>query len=339
MSEWWIWVGIALCLSQSATLSGLNLAVFSLSRLRLEAAAEAGDTDAAAVLALRHDANYTLAAILWANVAVNVLLTLLAESVLAGVAAFLFSTVVITFAGEIFPQAYFTRHALAVAARLAPLLRLYRLVLWPVAKPVGMLLDRAVGREAIPWFREEELTTVLAHHARAGESEVGHVEATGAINFLALDDLPVGHEGEPLIPDSIVRLPFVDGAPVFPTIRRDLADGFLRQIAGVRRKWIVVTDEAGEPRRVFSAPAFIEAALFSGEPFAPRSLCHVPLVVRDPTVPLGHLLGRFTVEPEKPGDDVIDIDVIVLWTETERRIVTGSDILGRLLRRIARVRR
>lgn len=52
-------------------------------------------------------------------------------------------------------------------------------------------------------------------------SEVGHVEATGAINFLALDELPVGHEGEPLIPDSVVQLPFVDGAPLFPTMRRD----------------------------------------------------------------------------------------------------------------------
>lgn len=86
----WIWLGIVLCLSQSAMLSGLNLAVFSISRLRLEAAAKGGDADAQAVLALREDANYTLATILWANVGVNVLLTLLADSVLAGVAAFAF---------------------------------------------------------------------------------------------------------------------------------------------------------------------------------------------------------------------------------------------------------
>jgi len=36
-----MWLGIALCLSQSAMFSGLNLVVFSLSRLRLEAAAAA----------------------------------------------------------------------------------------------------------------------------------------------------------------------------------------------------------------------------------------------------------------------------------------------------------
>jgi hypothetical protein len=86
MTDTLIWLGIAVCLSQSAMFSGLNLAVFSLSRLRLEAAAEAGDRHAQRMLALRRNANFALTTILWGNVAINVLLTLLAESVLAGVA-------------------------------------------------------------------------------------------------------------------------------------------------------------------------------------------------------------------------------------------------------------
>jgi metal transporter CNNM len=74
VSEPLTWVAMTLCVTQSATLSGLNLAVFSVSRLRLETAAEAGDADARRVLALRRDANGTLATIRWGNVAVNVLL-------------------------------------------------------------------------------------------------------------------------------------------------------------------------------------------------------------------------------------------------------------------------
>jgi metal transporter CNNM len=336
MDQWWIWLGIAVCLSQSAMLSGLNLAVFSLSRLRLEAAAESGDRDARRVLELRQDANYTLATILWGNVAVNVLLTLLAESVMAGVAAFLFSTVVITLAAEIFPQAYFSRHALRVAAFLSPVLRLYRIVLWPVARPVGKLLDFSVGREAIPWFREEELTAVLEHHAREPSSEVGHVEATGAVNFLALDDIPVSQEGEPLDPDSIVRLPFRGGHPVFPAFHRDTRDPFLRQVASSGKRWIVVVDGSGRPGCVFRADAFLSAALFGKEGFDPVSLCHHPLVITDGNAPMGRMLSRLTVRPDKPGDDVIDADVMLVWTESEQRIITGPDILGRLLRRIAR---
>jgi CBS domain containing-hemolysin-like protein len=40
MNEIFIWLGIAFCLSQSAMFSGLNLAFFSLTRLRLEIEAE-----------------------------------------------------------------------------------------------------------------------------------------------------------------------------------------------------------------------------------------------------------------------------------------------------------
>ncbi|WP_373492568.1 DUF21 domain-containing protein [Aquiflexum sp.] len=120
MSSFWIWLGIVVCITQSATMSGLNIALFSLSRLRLEVAAEGGDRYASRILDLRRDSNFTLATILWGNVSINVLLTLLADSVFLGVASIIFSTVVITFIGEIFPQAYFTRNALRVGALLAP---------------------------------------------------------------------------------------------------------------------------------------------------------------------------------------------------------------------------
>jgi metal transporter CNNM len=335
MSDTLTWLGIAFCVTQSATFSGLNLGVFSLSRLRLEAAAESGDADAVRVLALRRDANFTLVTILWGNVAINVLLTLLADSVLAGVAAFLFSTVVITVVGEIVPQAYFSRHALPMAARFAPLLRLYQVLLWPVARPAGRLLDLWVGPEGIPWFREAELRDVLRHHARSADTEVGHLEATGAINFLALDDLPVGSEGERLDPRSILALPVGDGLPVFPRFERSPSDPFLRRLDASGKKWVVVTDEAGEPRCALDAPGFLRGTLLRGEAFDPAVACHRPLVVRDPARPIGRVLPLLTVHPERTGDDVIDEDVILLWTPDEKRIITGADLLGRLLRGIA----
>ena len=77
--------------------SGLNLALFSLSRLQLEVEAERGDKRAAKMLRLRQDSNFLLATILWGNVSINVLLTMLSDSVMAGAFAFLFSTIAITF--------------------------------------------------------------------------------------------------------------------------------------------------------------------------------------------------------------------------------------------------
>jgi metal transporter CNNM len=99
------WMAISLCIIQTGIFSGLNLALFSVSRLRLEVEAAGGNPDAAKLYALRADSNFALATIIWGNVATNVLLTLLSESVLAGFGAFLFSTVVITLLGEILPQA------------------------------------------------------------------------------------------------------------------------------------------------------------------------------------------------------------------------------------------
>jgi hypothetical protein len=40
------------------------------------------------------------------------------------------------------------------------------------------------------------------------------------------------------------------------------------------------------------------------------------------------------VSPERPDDDVIDKDLILIWGQ-QRRIITGADLLGRLLRGIS----
>jgi metal transporter CNNM len=49
--------------------------------------------------------------------------------------------------------------------------------------------------------------------------------------------------------------------------------------------------------------------------------------------PLGGVIGRMKVKPERLGDDVIDNDLILVWGD-EKRIITGTDLLGRLLRGI-----
>ena len=159
-----LWIGIAFCIAQTGIFSGLNLAVFSVSRLRLEVEAAGGNGDAAKLLRLRTNSNFTLATILWGNVATNVLLTLLSESVLAGVGAFVFSTVVITFLGEIIPQAYFSRNAIRLAARFSPFLKFYQVLLFVVAEPTALFLNWWLGPESIALLRERDFHTLLLKH-------------------------------------------------------------------------------------------------------------------------------------------------------------------------------
>jgi metal transporter CNNM len=328
------WLGILVCLSQSAMLSGLNLGLFSLNKLELQVEANKGNPRAKRVLRIRDDANFALATILWGNVSVNVLLALLSGSVMSGVMAFFFSTVVITIFAEIIPQSYFTRNALRMASLLAPLLRVYQVALWPVARLTSFALDRWLGGESIRFFPERDLRRVIKLHMDSASSDIAHVEGQGALNFLELDDVPLDEEGEPVDPDSVLKLEFDGDRPLFPRVEPDVHDDFLRAVNDSGKSWAVIVDSQGEPRLLLRTEDFIREALFAPHRFNPHRHCHRPIIARGARETLGGLIQRFRVDPERPGDDIVNDDVILLWG-ARPRIVTGTDILGRLLRGIA----
>lgn len=328
------WIGIAFCVTQSAMFSGLNLAFFSISRLRLEVEASAGNKNAQKVVAIRRNPNLVLTTVLLGNVAINVLLTLLSDSVLAGVSAFLFSTFVITAFGEILPQAYFSRHALRVTSALSPIFLLYRALFYPFAAPVAWLLDRWLGHEGLVYFREREMRYLIRKHIEASEVDIDRIEGLGALNFLAIDDLPILQEGEPLNEKSVVQIPFEGGRPRFPEYEPVRTDPFLRAIQESLEKWVILTDATLRPHLVLDADAFLRDALFSERALDPRPYCHRPIVVTDPDEKLGAVLARWNVEATHPGDHVVDKDLILVWNDA-KRVVTGADVLGRLLMGIA----
>ena len=240
----WTWLGIVACVTQSALFAGLNLAIFSLSQLRLQLEADGGNADAARVLDLRKNSNPVLATVIWGNVSTNVLLTLLSDSVLAGLSAFFFSAIVITLLGEIIPQAYFSRNALRMTARFLPFLNFYRAALFPLAKPTAMLLDWWLGIEGIPYLHEREVRSLVLRSAASG-GDIGRLEAIGARNFFDLDDVPVTEEGEPVDAQSIISLPLAKGRCLLPKFDRSPDDPFLRRIDASDKKWVIVTDPGG----------------------------------------------------------------------------------------------
>lgn len=277
---------------------------FSITRLRLEVEAETEGRSAQKVLRLRWDSNFMLTTVLWGNVGVNVLLTLLSNSVLAGVSAFFFSTFVITFLGEIMPQAYFTRHALKMASLLLPLFKTYQMILYPVAKPTSKLLDWWIGKEGIQYFREQNLRELIRKHIEAGEADIDRLEGLGAMNFLAIDDMLVSREGESVDPQSVINLPLSKGFPVFPAFERIPSDPFLKKIQLSGKKWIIITDEEKEePRLVLDSDGFLRAALFDSDHFQPYAYCHRPIIVKDISIPLGNVISKLRVRPETTEDD------------------------------------
>ena len=126
--------------------------------------------------------------------------------------------------------------------------------------------------------------------------------------------------------------------PVFPVTERSCDDTFLRTIDRSNKKWVVLVDRAGSPRLVLNADGYLRNALLSLRPLDPVRHCHRPIVFNDKLSRLGEAIPRLAVRPAHLEDDVIDEDIILFWG-SEKRIITGSDILGRLLRGIASNRR
>tara|TARA_R110000744_G_scaffold66286_4_gene135417 strand:- start:233 stop:1387 length:1155 start_codon:yes stop_codon:yes gene_type:complete len=327
------WIAIVFCISQSAIFSGLNLAFFSPSRLQLEVEANKGNKAAITVLTLRNDSNFLLATILWGNVGINVLLTMLSDSVLAGVGAFLFSTIVITVVGEITPQAYFSRNALKMGSMLAPVIRFYQFVLYPVTRPSALILDAWLGKEGITYLAESELGSIIKEHISAEEADLNHVEGIGALNFFALDEIKVTEEGEVIDPNSIIALPTRLDLPILPDTYSGPNDPFLTMLDQSGFSWVVLTNLEGKPLLVIDADGFLRSALFQSEDFDPYNFCHRPVVITDETTSLNEAILKMKVNTsiDKNFDGVIEHDVLLVWGET-KRIITGADIFGRLLK-------
>jgi hypothetical protein len=199
-----------------------------------------------------------------------------------------------------------------------------------------MILDLWLGQEGIHYMREQDLRHVIRMHMEAEETDVEIVEGIGALNFLKVDDLIVSREGEPVDPLSIIEMPTdADDAIVFPAFEGLSRDPFLQRIERSGHKWVILVDDHKKPRLVMDADGFLRAALFGHRALNPTHFCHRPVTVEDPETKLGDAIQKLKVSPHKPDDHVIDRDVILIWTDQAKRVITGADILGRLLIGIA----
>ena len=114
-----------------------------------------------------------------------------------------FSTIGITFFGEIIPQAYFSRNAMKMGAMLTPIIRFYQVLLYPFAKISAIVLDAWIGPEGPNFMRERDVEIILQKHIREEDSEIGATEGRGALNFLDLDDRLIANEGKLMDSDTV----------------------------------------------------------------------------------------------------------------------------------------
>lgn len=176
----------------SGLFSGLNLGLMSLDPYELKRKISLGDWRAKRIYPIRKQGNLLLVTLLLCNVAVNAAISLLLGSITSGVIAGVVSTMIITVFGEIVPQAAFSRFALEVGARSIPLVRLFILFTYPVAKPMAWALDKVLGRELPTIYSKAELVKIIEEHGDAYNSDLEEHEEELATNALLFADKTVG---------------------------------------------------------------------------------------------------------------------------------------------------
>ena len=170
----------------SAAFSGLNIGLMMARPEELERKARKGDEVARRVYRYRKNGNYLIVCILLGNVATISALSLILESVAGGIIAGVATTLLVTAFGEILPQSLFSRKGYRLSRYFFWLLDTIFFVLWPIAKPVSMLLDRYLGQELPTMFTHEELEHLIHDHAQNDDSAIDHDESrivSGALKF------------------------------------------------------------------------------------------------------------------------------------------------------------
>ncbi len=182
----YILIVILVCFS--AMFSGLTLGLLGLDLNGLEIVMNGDDEDlkekAALIKPVRESGNQLLCTLLLGNVMVNAYLSILMADITSGFVGFAVSSVAIFVFGEIIPQATCSRYALHIGAFCVPLVKVLIVIMYPVTKPITMLLDIVLGEELGTIHSKGELMELLKIHVRHGamDVETGQI-STGAITY------------------------------------------------------------------------------------------------------------------------------------------------------------
>lgn len=191
MSTIFIYASVVALLGLSALFSGLTIGILSLNHFELKRKAQLGNAPAKIVYPIRALGHQLMVTLLIGNVVVNAAITALLDSQVNGLMAVLLTTVFVVTFGEILPMAYLRKYGLEVTARLAPVLKQLIMLLSPIAKPLGKLLDRWLGEEGPSVYSKEELYKILEEHEVNKDSDIEEDEVQIVRHALSFGDKQV----------------------------------------------------------------------------------------------------------------------------------------------------
>ncbi|XP_074575293.1 DUF21 domain-containing protein At4g14240-like [Curcuma longa] len=182
---WYAYAGISCFLVLFAgIMSGLTLGLMSLGLVELEILQRSGTPvekkQAATILPVVQKQHQLLVTLLLCNAAAMEALPLYLDRIFNPFVAIVLSVTFVLAFGEVIPQAICTRYGLAVGANLVWLVRILMIMCYPIAYPVGKILDCALGHNESALFRRAQLKALVSIHGKeAGKGgELTHDETT-----------------------------------------------------------------------------------------------------------------------------------------------------------------
>ncbi|EKX51381.1 hypothetical protein GUITHDRAFT_65872 [Guillardia theta CCMP2712] len=182
-------------ISLSALFSGLTLGLMGLDQVGLRIVIESGERPEASasdaryarrIQPFRKRGNLLLCTLLFGNVAVNCLLSIIMADMTSGFAGFLISTLSIVIFGEIIPQSVCSRHPLAIGSACIPLVYLFVILTFLASYPVSLILDQLLGEEIGTIYSRNQLKGMLEMYAKMQDTDFQQEDTNimaGALDF------------------------------------------------------------------------------------------------------------------------------------------------------------
>ncbi|KAJ1433047.1 CNNM, transmembrane domain [Sesbania bispinosa] len=181
---WFVYSGISCLLVLFAgIMSGLTLGLMSLGLVDLEILQRSGSStekkQAAAILPVVQKQHQLLVTLLLCNACAMEALPIYLDKIFHPVVAVILSVTFVLAFGEVIPQAICTRYGLYVGANFVGLVRVLMIICYPIAYPIGKVLDVLLGHNEVLFRRAQLKALVSIHSQEAGKGgELTHDEAT-----------------------------------------------------------------------------------------------------------------------------------------------------------------
>ncbi|XP_059311893.1 DUF21 domain-containing protein At4g14240-like [Lycium ferocissimum] len=181
---WFVYAGISCFLVLFAgIMSGLTLGLMSLGLVELEILQRSGTPaekkQAATIFPVVQKQHQLLVTLLLCNAASMEALPIYLDKIFNQYVAIILSVTFVLAFGEVIPQAICTRYGLAVGASLVWLVRILMVLCYPIAYPIGKILDCVLGHNEVLFRRAQLKALVSIHGQEAGKGgELTHDETT-----------------------------------------------------------------------------------------------------------------------------------------------------------------